>query len=51
MEIEDSGDLIIDMSSEDSDGDTHDGHWQVSNKTFHCVYSKAKEYVYKACVD
>ena len=26
----------------------HDGHWQDSNETYHCAYSKAKELVKKA---
>ena len=26
----------------------HDGHWQDSNETYHCAYSKAKEFVKKA---
>ena len=26
----------------------HDGHWQDSHETYHCAYSKAKEFVEKA---
>jgi hypothetical protein len=27
----------------------HDGHWQDSHETFHCSYSKAKEFVNQVC--
>lgn len=27
----------------------HDGHWQDSHETFHCTYSKAKDFVKEVC--